>query len=73
MLYDADGIGGADLGEAIEDCSPDFELGYLTTEGAGHDALTEQFETVHFCLGKAAAVIAAPFLPDRSDQSPYGA
>ena len=64
VLCDTDGIRCTDLREAIEDCGTDFELGYLTIEGARHDALAEQFDTVHFRFDEAAAVIAAPFLPD---------
>ena len=52
------------MGESIEDCGTDFELGYLTIEGARHDALTEQLEAVHFRFDEAAAMIAAPLLPD---------
>jgi hypothetical protein len=52
------------LGEAIEDCSTDLELGYLTLECARDDALTEQLEAVHFRFDEAAAMIAAPLLPD---------
>ena len=68
LLRDADGIWCADLREAIEDCSTDFELGYLTLEGAGHDALTKQLEAVHFRFDEAAALIAAPLLPDGASQ-----
>jgi len=64
LLRNADGVGCTDLREAIEDCSTDFEFGYLTIESARHDALTEQLETVHFRFDEAAAMIAAPFLPD---------
>ena len=64
LLRDADGVGCADLREAIEDCSTDFEFGYLTIESARHDALTEQLEAVHFRFDEAAAMIAAPLLPD---------
>ena len=72
LLCDANGIRGTDLREAVEDCSTDFELGYLTIanvgEGAGYDALTEQFEAVHFRFDEAAALIAAPLLPDGASQ-----
>ena len=64
LLCDADGIGCADLREAIEDCSADFEFGYLTIEGTRHDALTEQLEAVHFRFDETAAMVAAPLLPD---------
>ena len=69
VLCDTDGIWRADLREAIEDCGTDFELGYLTIEGARHDAPAQQFDAVHFRFDEAAAVIAAPFLPDGSAQS----
>jgi len=65
LLCDADGVRRADLGEAIEDCSTDFELGFLTLEGACVEALAEQLEAVHLGLDQAAAVVAAPLLPDR--------
>jgi hypothetical protein len=64
FLRDADGIGCADLQEAIEGYSTDFELGHLTIEGARHDALAERLEAVHFGFDEAAAMIAAPLLPD---------
>lgn len=52
--------------EAIENCGTDFELGDLTIEGAGCDALAEQLEAVHLRLDQAAAMIAAPLFPDLS-------
>jgi hypothetical protein len=63
-LCDADGDRRSDFGEAIEDCSTDFELGDLTIEGAGHNALAQEFEAVHFALDQTATMVAAPLLPD---------
>lgn len=64
LLCDADSIRCSYCREAIEDCGTDFDLGYLTIEGARRDLLAEQLEAVHFGLDKAAAVVAAPLLPD---------
>jgi hypothetical protein len=49
------------LREAIEDCRTDFELDYLTLEGSRCDALAKQLVAMHFGLGEAAAMLAAPF------------
>lgn len=64
LLCDADGIGRSDFREAIEDCSTDFELGYLAIKGTRDEALTEQFEAVHLGLDQTALVITTPLLPD---------
>ena len=64
LLCDPDGVGSSDLREAIEDCSTDFELGFLTIEGACGKALAEQLEAVHPGLDQTAAVVTAPLLPD---------
>ena len=64
VLFDAEGIGRSNLPEAVEVCSTDVELGYLTIKGCCHDALTKQLEAVHFRFEEAAAMITAPFLPD---------
>lgn len=55
--------------EAIEDCSTDFELGYLTLEGPRGDALAEQLEAVHLGFDQAASMVAAPLFPDGPAQS----
>lgn len=57
-----------DLRESVEDCGTDLEFGYPTVEGAGCNALTEQLEAMQLGLDKAAAVMAAPFLPDRASK-----
>ncbi len=46
MLCDADGHRCSYFRKAIEDCSTDSELGYLTVEGAGDNALAQEFEAV---------------------------
>lgn len=38
LLFDVNGIRGAYLREAVENSSTDFNLDYLTIDGAGHDA-----------------------------------
>jgi hypothetical protein len=43
---------------------PDLELGNLTVEVPRHEALTQQFHTVHLCLDAAPAVIASPSSPN---------
>jgi hypothetical protein len=63
MLCEADGHWCSYFGEAIEDCSTDFELGNLTIEGAGDNALTEELEAVHFGLDQTAAMVATPLFP----------
>jgi len=42
----------------------DLELGDLTVKVSRHEALAEQFDTVHLCFDAAPAVIAAPSSPD---------
>ena len=64
MLCDADGYRCSYFRKAIEDCSTDFELGNLTVEGAGDNALAQEFEAVHFGLDQTATMIAAPLFPD---------
>ena len=64
VLCDADGDRRSYFGEAIQDCSTDFGLGNLTIEGAGDNALAQEFEAVHFGLDQTATMIAAPLLPD---------
>jgi len=64
ILRDADGDRRSYFGKAIEDCSTDFELGDLTIEGTGHDALAQELKAVHFGLDETATMIAAPLLPD---------
>jgi len=51
--------------KAIEDCGTDFQLGYLTIDGARRDALTEHLQAVHFSFDEAGAMI----VPDRTQSS----
>ncbi len=47
----------------------DLELGNLTVEVPRHEALTQQFHTVHLRLDAAPAVIAAASSPDGSAEA----
>src|SRR3546814_3772018 len=68
LLCDPDGGRGSYFREAIEDCSTDFDLGYLSIEGARCHTLTQELEAVHFGLDQTAAMIDSPLLPDRSEE-----
>ena len=46
-----------------------MELGDLTIEVPRHEALAEQFDTVHLGFDAASAVIAAPSLPEGSTEA----
>jgi hypothetical protein len=51
---------------AIQYGDADLELCDLTVEVPRLEALTQQFDTAHFCLGTAPAVVAAPSSQKRS-------
>ena len=52
--------GYAQRGEAVQDDHADLELGHLTVEAPCHEALAQQFHTMHLGFDAASAVIAAP-------------
>ena len=58
--------GYAERGEAVQDGHTDLELGNLTVEVPRHEALTQQFHTVHLGLVAASAVVSAPSSPERA-------
>lgn len=58
--------GGAKGGEAVEDGDAGLELGDLTFEVVGGQALAEGLAAVHLGFGAASAVVAAPSSPDGS-------
>lgn len=58
--------GYAERGEAVQDGHTDLELGNLTVEVPRHEALAQQFHTVHLGFDAAPAVITAPSSPDGS-------
>ena len=60
----------AERREAVQDGDTDLKLGHLTVEVTRHEALTQQFHTVHLCLDAAPAVIAAPSSPDGPAEAP---
>ena len=55
--------GYAERGEAVEHGNADLELGDLTIEVPGHEALAQQLHTMHLRLDAASAVISAPMAP----------
>ena len=76
--------GNSKRGEAVQDGHTNLELGNLTVEVPRHEALTQQFDTVHPFAGKtiprivfwpgsyfdaASAVIAAPSTPNRPTEA----
>ena len=56
--------GGTQAGEPVEDRCPYLQLSHLPLEVPSHHAFAQSLEASHLGLYKAAAVIAAPFLPD---------
>ena len=53
----------AERGEAVEHGNADLELGDLTIEVPGHEALAQQLHTMHLRLDAASAVIPTPMAP----------
>ena len=62
-------FGYAECGEAVQDGDTDLELRDLAVEVPRHEALTQQFHTVHLRFDAASAVIAAPSSPDRPTEA----
>jgi hypothetical protein len=56
----------AKRGEAVQDGTANMELGNLTVEVPRHEALAQQFHTVHLRFDAAPAVIGGPSSPDCS-------
>jgi hypothetical protein len=58
--------GATESGEAAQDGHTDLELGDLTVEVLGDEALAQQFHTKHLGFGAASAVVSAPSSPERT-------
>ncbi len=52
--------------EAVQDCRSYLEPRHLAVEVPGHEALTQQFDTVHLGFDATPTVIAAPSSPERA-------
>lgn len=68
-LLNSRGEWDSERGELIEDRDTHEELRDLTIKVSRREALTEQFDAVHFRLDAASAVIPAPASPDRPPEA----
>lgn len=64
QLCHAHSLRRSQAGKPVEDGCTDLELRDLPIEVTGHHPLTQPLEAAHLGFHQAAAVVAAPFLPD---------
>ena len=67
-LVHRDCSGNAKRGEPVKDRSTDLDFRDLPIEVTHREALTKQFNTMHFCLNAASAVISSQLPPQRTAQ-----
>ena len=59
----------AERGVAVQNGDTDLKLRDLSVEVPRHEALPQQFHTVHLRFDAASAVVSAPSSPDRSAEA----